>query len=228
MSLVNDYLEKYIDRLQPKCEGELGEIQKKAYENNVPIIPNDVVKLIGFLLSIIKPKKILEIGTAIGFSSSYMSKFITEDGHITTIDRFPVMYEQAVKNFEKLNLKDKITLIKGDANDILPTLEDEFDIIFIDAAKGQYINFLPHIYRLLKVGGVIIADDILQNGTVALDSSEIERRQRTIHHRLNDFLWEITHNPAFNTTILTIGDGVALCHKIKDTEGLILNERKKN
>lgn len=228
MSLVADYLEDYIKNLQPICAGELGEIQKRAYDKNVPIIPNDVVKLIGFVLSIAKPRSILEIGTAIGFSSSYMSTFLQEGGHITTIDRFPVMYEQAKENYKKLNLEDKITLLEGDAKDILPTLEGEFDVVFADAAKGQYIHFLPDIYRLTKVGGIIIADDILQDGRVARNLREIERRQRTMHGRLNDFLWEITHNPALRTSILTVGDGVALCHKIKNTEGLIVNEREEN
>lgn len=229
MSLVAEYLEKYIDELQPKCEGELGEIQRNAYEKGVPIIPNDVVKLIGFLLSLKKPKKILEIGCAVGFSSSFMSGFLEEGGHLTTIDRFPVMIEQARANYKRLNLEDKITLIEGDAKDVLPTLKnEEYDVIFMDAAKGQYINILPEVYRLLKVGGIIIADDILQDGTVALDISEIERRQRTIHYRLNDFLWEITHNPALKTSVLTVGDGVALCYKTKNIEGMVIDERKEN
>ncbi len=226
MSLIADYLKKYIDELQPLCDGDIGKIQKEAYENNVPIISNDVVKLLGFVLSVVKPKRILEIGTAIGFSSSYMSDYLAEGGHITTIDRFPVMFEQAKENFKRLELEDKIELIEADAGNILPKLEGEYDVVFLDAAKGQYINFLPHIYRLLKVGGILIADDILQDGAVALDISEIKRRQRTIHCRMNDFLWEITHNPCLKTTILTVGDGVAMCHKIKNTEGLILNERK--
>lgn len=229
MSLVADYLEKYLNKLQSDCRGELGEIQRDAYENDVPIIPKDVVKLVGFLLSLKKPEKILEIGAAVGFSSSFMSGFLADGGSVTTIDRYPVMIEQARENYKRLGVEDKVTLIEGDAKDILPSLGDEeYDVIFMDAAKGQYINILPEIYRLLKVGGIIIADDIMQGGTVALPVCEIERRQRTIHYRLNDFLWEITHNPALVTSVLTVGDGVALCHKIKKTEGLVINERKED
>lgn len=226
MSLTHDYLDKYLNNLQTLCDGELGNIQKTAYENDIPIIPNDVVKLLGFILSVKKPKRILEIGCAVGFSSSFMSQFINQEGSITTIDRFDVMIKQAKENFKKLGVEDKINLIEGDAKDILPTLNEQYDLIFMDAGKGQYINILPHCYRLLKVGGILIADDILQNGTVALDTSQIVRRQRTIHHRLKDFLWEITHNPALQTSILTVGDGVALCHKIKETEGLIIHDKK--
>lgn len=228
MSLIDEYLENYIDGIQPLCEGELGEIQAKAYKDGVPIIPNDVVKLVSFVLSLKKPKKILEIGAAVGFSSSFMSDFLQEGGSITTIDRYDLMIEKARTNFKRLGLEDVITLIEGDASDVLPTLNEEYDVIFMDAAKGQYINILPHCYRLLKIGGIIIADDILQNGNIAKDIEEIPRRQRTIHKRMRDFLWEITHNPALATTILTVGDGVALCHKIKQTEGLVINEQKKD
>lgn len=224
MSIIQGYLNDYINKLQPLCDGILGDIQKEAYDAGMPIIPNEVVKLISFVLSVKKPKKILEIGTAVGFSSGLMCKFIQEGGSVTTIDRYDIMIDKAKKNIERQKLKDKIKLIEGDANNILPTLEDNFDCIFMDAAKGQYINFLPECYRLLNVGGILIADDILQDGNIAKDKNEVERRQRTIHKRMNSFLWEITHNPALVTSILTVGDGVALCHKISETKGLIKHE----
>lgn len=216
MSLVEDYLAEYIDNMQTDCDGELGELQKWAYEQGLPIIPKDVVKLLGFVLGLKKPKAILEIGMAVGFSASYMSQFLPEDGYIKTIDRYPLMIEMARENFKKFNLQDKITVLEGNANDILPTMDEQFDFVFMDAAKGQYITILPEVLRLTKVGGVIMADDILQEGRVAQDYFEIPRRQRTIHKRLNEFLQEITHNSKLRTSILTVGDGVALIEKLED------------
>lgn len=221
MPLIENFLQEYLDNLQPMLDGEIGNLQKQAYEEKVPIIPNEVVKFISVLLSIKKPKKILEIGCAVGFSASFMSNFLDEGGHITTIERYPVMIEKAKANIKKLGLSEKITLLEGDANEILKELSDEYDVIFMDAGKGQYINILPDVYRLLKIGGIIITDDILQNGDVAKPKEEIEKRQRTIHYRLNDFLWEITHNDGLRTSILTIGDGVAVCYKLKNIEGLM-------
>lgn len=216
MSLVEDYLAIYVDDLQPLCEGELGNIQKDAYEKGLPIISNEVVKLMGFVLGIKKPVKILEIGMAVGFSAGFMSTFLPENGSITTIDRYPMMIEEAKINFKRLGLENKITILEGDANDILPTLEDKFDFVFMDAAKGQYIYMLPHVLRLTKRGSIIMVDDVLQEGRVAQGYTEIPRRQRTIHKRLNDFLHEITHNDKLRTSILTIGDGVALIEKLED------------
>lgn len=216
MSLVDNYIAEYIDNIQTDCEGELGELQRWAYEQGLPIIPKEVVKLLGFVLGIKKPKAILEIGMAVGFSASFMSRFLPEDGYIKTIDRYPFMIERAKENFERFNLNDKITILEGDANDILPAMEEKFDFVFMDAAKGQYITILPEVLRLTKVGGVIMADDILQEGRVAQDYFEIPKRQRTIHKRLNEFLQEITHNKKLRTSILTIGDGVALIEKLED------------
>lgn len=216
MSLVENYLAEYINNIQTNCDGNLGELQKWAYEQGLPIIPKDVVKLLGFVLGLKKPKAILEIGMAVGFSASYMSQYLSEDGYIKTIDRYPLMIERARANFKKFGLEDKITILEGNANDILPTMDEKFDFVFMDAAKGQYITILPEVLRLTKVGGVIMADDILQDGRVAQDYFEIPKRQRTIHRRLNEFLQEITHNEKLRTSILTVGDGVALIEKLED------------
>lgn len=216
MSLVENYIHEYLENLQPFCEGELGQLQKTSYEKEVPIIPKDVVQFLGVVLSIIKPKKILEIGMAVGFSASYMTSFLQEGGHLTTIDRFDVMIKQAKENFKRLGVEDKVTILEGNANDILPTLDEQYDFIFMDAAKGQYIQILPDVLRLLKKGGVIIADDILQEGRVAQAYEEVPKRQRTIHKRMNEFLNEITNNPKLKSSILTIGDGVAFIQKIED------------
>lgn len=210
---VEDYISKYIRVLQPPYEGVLGEIQEEAIEADVPIVPHEVARFITVMLTIKKPKKILEIGTAVGFSASLMSKYLDEGGHITTIDRFDLMLDEAHKNIKRMGIEDKVTILKGDANDILPTLDEKFDVIFMDAGKGQYLNFLPHCLRLLNVGGILIADDILQSGYIAKSRFAIERRQRTIHKRLRNFLWEITHNPILETCLLPVGDGIALCYK---------------
>lgn len=216
MSLVENYLAEYINNIQTNCDGDLGGLQKWAYEQGLPIIPKDVVKLLGFVLGLKKPKAILEIGMAVGFSASYMSQYLSEDGYIKTIDRYPLMIERARANFKKFGLEDKITILEGNANDILPTMDEKFDFVFMDAAKGQYITILPEVLRLTKVGGIIMADDILQEGRVAQDYFEIPKRQRTIHKRLNEFLQEITHNEKLRTSILTVGDGVALIEKLED------------
>lgn len=224
MSFVENYLNDYLQDIQPLCDGVLGDIQREAYEQNIPIIPNDVVKLISFILSIKKPKKILEIGTAVGFSSSLMSRFLDTDGTITTIDRYDIMIKQAKINFKKQNLENIITLLEGDACDILPTINDMYDVVFMDGAKGQYIQILPECMRLLKVGGILIADDVLQDGKIAKDRFSIPRRQRTIYKRMRNFLWEISHNPSLQTSIMTVGDGVAVCHKLSEVKEWIINE----
>ncbi len=216
MSLVENYLAEYIDKMQPLCKGRLGEIQSEAYKSGLPIIPNEVVKLMGFVLGIRKPTKILEIGTAVGFSAGFMSTFLPKEGSIVTIDRYPMMIEQAKENFKLLGIEDKVTLLEGDANVILPTIEGKFDFAFMDAAKGQYIYMLPHVLRLVGKGGIIMVDDVLQEGRVAKGYTEVPRRQRTIHKRLNEFLKEITHNEKLRTAILSIGDGVALIEKLED------------
>lgn len=227
MSLVESRLSNFLDNLMPYVDGDLGDLQKKSYQDNVPIIPNDVVRFVSVILSIKKPKRILEIGCAVGFSSSFMSGFLEKGGTVTTIERYSVMIEKAKSNIKNLGLTDKINLIEGDANEVLKTLVEKkhkYDVIFMDAGKGQYINILEDVYKLLEIDGIIIADDLLQNGDVAKEKEEIVKRQRTIHYRLNDFLYEITHNKGLDTSILTIGDGVAICYKKREIEGLVINK----
>lgn len=214
--LVEKYLSDYIDKIQPHCTGELGKLQENSYNEGLPIIPNDVVRLLGVLLSMHKPEKILEIGMAVGFSASYMAGYLPEKGYINTIDRYPIMIERAKENFKRLGVEDKITILQGDAAEVLPDLEDKFDFIFMDAAKGQYIQILPEVLRLLRKGGIIFADDVLQDGRVAMGYDEVPRRQRTIHKRMNEFLNEISTNPKLKSSILTIGDGVAIIQKLED------------
>ena len=193
----------YLRTVQPMYDGVLGEIQKEALAADVPIVPPETARLLSVLLTMQKPKHILEIGTAVGFSAGLMCRYLPEDGTVTTIDRFEVMLKDARKNIKRMGLEEKIQILEGDAADILPTLHGPYDVIFLDAAKGQYSNFL-------------IVDDVLQGGTIAQTRFSVPRRQRTIHKRLRNFLWDITHHDALETAIIPIGDGMALCYKTKE------------
>ena len=217
--VTDEEINLYLRTVQPMYDGILGEIQKQSIENQVPIIPHETARLLSVLLSLKKPKKILEIGTAVGFSAGLMSRYLQEGGKITTIERFEVMLKDARENIKKMQLQDTIEIIQADAADVLPTLKEEYDVIFLDAAKGQYGSFLPHCLRLLPIGGLLIVDDVLQGGSIAKTRFSVPRRQRTIHKRMRNFLWDISHHPSLESCILPVGDGVALCYKIKQTEG---------
>ncbi len=211
------YIVEYIRALHtPPASSVLLEIEKKiAHEiEHWPIIKPEVADFMKVLLSLVKPSQILEIGTAVGYSSILMSDCLDKNGHITTIERFPHMADQAKANIKNAKLQDKITLLEGDAVQLLPTLNDEsYDVIFMDCAKGQYIHFLPECKRLLKNGGLLITDNVLHKGTVARSRYLIDRRQRTTHSRLREFLWTITHTPDFTSSVIPIGDGIALSYK---------------
>ncbi|MFS0965061.1 O-methyltransferase, partial [Enterococcus durans] len=153
------------------------------------------------------------IGAAIGFSSSLMAQFVGEDGHVTTIDRFDVMIKKAKKTYQRLDLEEKVTLLEGQAAEILPTLEGPYDFIFMDSAKSKYIEFLPECLRLLRKGGVLMVDDIFQGGTILLPDEEIPRGKRAIHRKLNEFLRVVMNHPDLTSTILPLGDGVILMTK---------------
>ena len=160
-----------------------------------------------------RPKKILELGCAIGYSAILMSQFLDDNGTIITIECSKKMIELAKKNFNAAKLS-CINLIEADINNILPKLNEQFDVIFMDAAKGQYIKILPYCVKLLQRGGIIIADDILQSGKIIQNRLDIPRRQRTIHSRMNQFIDEIFSNPNLHSNIFCIADGVIVSQKI--------------
>ena len=226
--VTEDYLHDYLRAVQPPYDGKLGELQREAWNANVPIIPHECARFLSVLLTIIKPKNILEIGTAVGFSSSLMTRYLQEGGKVTTIDRFEVMLKDARKNIKELNLEDKITILEGDAAEILPTLKGPYDFIFIDAAKGQYGVFLDYCLRLMPVGGVLVADDVLQGGDIARSRFSVPRRQRTIHKRLRNFLWNVSHSEYLESSILPIGDGMVFCTKIKELPPINNGENDEN
>lgn len=179
--VVKPELVDFLRTEQKQLTGELAQIEKEANENEVPIIPHETVVFLQFLLGQIKPKQILEIGTALGFSSSLMAQYVGEDGHVTTIDRFDVMIRKAKATYERLGLADKVTLLEGQAADILPELTGPYDFIFMDSAKSKYIEFLPECLRLLRKGGVLMVDDVFQGGTVLDPIEDVPRNLSLIH-----------------------------------------------
>ncbi len=207
------YITEYLRGLLKKREGLIGEIEKEAAkeESYVPIAEPETAQFIRVLLDIHKPSKILEIGTGCAYSAICMASH--SDVKIKTIERYDKVYARAVENIKKAGLQDKIEAVLGDAADILAEMSgEEYDMVFLDAAKGQYINFLPHIMRNLKKGGLLVSDNVLYKGMVA-ERSLFVRRKVTIIKRLKMYLKEISENEAFDTTILPLGDGVALSYK---------------
>jgi len=216
LGIVEPHIEKYVSKLTRNFGGNIGELQEYAYENGLPVVGPVTAKFIAALLAAIKPENVLEIGCCIGFSAGLMSGYLAEGGHITTIERYELMLSQAKKNIEKYGWGDKITLLEGDAVHILKTLDKKFDFIFLDAAKGQYSRFLPDCISLLNVGGVLLADDVLKDGYPAMNRYEIPKRQRTTHKRMQEFLYALTHTEGLESSIITVGKGLAMCTKLKD------------
>ncbi|MBP2098634.1 O-methyltransferase [Enterococcus rivorum] len=211
--VVKKELVDFMRNKQKKVAGELGKIEEEAHEAGVPVIPHETVVFLQFFLGQLKPKNVLEIGAAIGFSSSLMAQYVGTEGHVTTIDRFDVMIRKAKVTYERLGLTDKVTLLEGQAADILPTLTGPYDFIFMDSAKSKYIEFLPECLRLLPVGGVLMVDDVFQGGTILDPIEEIPRGQRTIYRKLNQFLETVMNHPSLTSTLLPLGDGVILITK---------------
>lgn len=211
--IVQKEILAFMREKQPGLSGELGQIAQEARANGVPIIPHETVVFLQFLLQQLRPKYILEIGAAIGFSSSLMAQYVGEDGHVTTIDRYARMIEQAKQTYQRLGLTEKVTLLEGQAADILPTLTPAYDFIFMDSAKAKYLDFLPECLRLLAEDGVLMVDDVFQGGTVLAPITEIPRSQRAIHRKLNAFLETVLSDGTLHATLLPLGDGVLLISK---------------
>lgn len=192
-------------------------IEKEAIRDDVPIIRKESGELLRILLQIKKPEKILEVGAAIGFSSVFMGENTDNNTHITTIENYPPRIERAKVNIALAGMEDKITLISGDAAEVLKELSGSWDFIFMDAAKGQYIHFLPDVLRLLAPDGFLFSDNVLQDGDVLESRFAVTRRNRTIHSRMREYLTMLTHTPELTTSVIPIGDGVSLTMK-KNTE----------
>ena len=211
--IVNEHIEDYINSLAGDIPEELDRLEKWALENKVPIIRKSMQSLLAFLLKERNPRNILEIGTAIGFSTLLIEHYAPCDAKITTIEKVEMRLKHARKN-----LKDhpNITLIEGDALEKLEMLStnhtEGYDFIFLDAAKGQYMSFLNSIRKLISDKGILVTDNVLLEGSIAESKFSIERRDRTIHKRMRDYLYELTHSEDFMTVVLPVGDGVALSY----------------
>ncbi len=203
----------FINSLDTEIPEYLSALESYSRKTDIPIIRHEMQSLLRVMLTLTGPQEILEVGTAIGFSSLFMSEYAPAGCHITTIEKYEKRIPLARENFKKAGKEDAITLLEGDATDILKTLAGPYDLIFMDAAKGQYIHFLPDILRLLKKGGVLLSDNVLQDGDVLESRFAVTRRNRTIHSRMRDYLYELKHNDELETVILTIGDGTAVSVK---------------
>lgn len=191
----------------------LNQLEQFAIETNVPVIRPQMQNLLKLLLVMKQPKRILEVGTAIGFSALLMSEYGPADCKITTIEKYEKRIPLARENFKKAGKEEQILLLEGDAADILKKLKAPFDFIFMDAAKGQYIHFLPDILNLMPTGGVLVSDNVLQDGDVMESRFAVTRRDRTIHSRMRDYLYELKQNKQLCTDILPVGDGVTISVK---------------
>ncbi len=207
-----DYILRYIRDTLPQSEGLLLEMEEYAKEHGVPISQPESIRLLEIIIKIANAKRILEVGSAIGYSAIRMSK--ATGGEVTTIELSDEMADIAEENIKKAGLSDKINLIRGDGREVIPTIEGEFDLIFIDAAKGQYQEFFNEAKRLLRVGGILVSDNVLFKGMTATDELVI-RRKITIVKRLREYLTMLKENKDFATALLPIGDGVAISIKEK-------------
>lgn len=208
--IVAERITDYINSMNQDGEKWLCEIEKKARQEDVPIIRKETREFLKTLIRMKNPANILEVGTAVGYSALCMREYIGKEGKITTIENYPPRIEEAKANFEKWDKEKQITLIPGDAAEVLKELTGPYDFIFMDAAKGQYIHFLPDIIRLLSKGGVLLSDNVLQDGDIIESRYAIKRRNHTIHNRMREYLYVLKNSDEFTTSIIPIGDGVAL------------------
>ncbi len=207
--ITYDYMEKYLRELIGDSKGILKELEVFAEKNGVPIVQKETARLLEFMVNVKKPKKILELGTAIGYSSILMELAAGNNVEITTIERDDKMVEYATENIKNAGLSDRITILHGECLEILETLNDEYDLIFMDAGKGHYSHFLPHCIRMLAKDGMIIADNVLFRGMVACKDLMI-RRKITIVKRMKNYMETVSQDESLLTTVLPMGDGIAL------------------
>ena len=213
MMIVDERIVTFINSMETENSEILEVIEREALDSYVPIIRKEMQSFLKLLLSIQKPMRVLEVGTAVGFSALLMSEYVPEECAITTIENYDKRIPIARKNFERAGKEHMITLLEGDAQEVLKTLEGEYDFIFMDAAKGQYIHFLPDVLRLLRAGGLLVSDNVMQEGTIIESRFGVGRRDRTIHARMREYLYVLKHHEELITSIVPLGDGVALSVK---------------
>lgn len=211
--IVEERMRTYINSLDMGNTPFLENLEKEALEGRVPIIRKEMQSFLKMMLAAIRPGKILEVGTAVGFSTLLMCEYGPADVSITTIENYEKRIPIARENFRKAGRESQIQLLEGEAGEILAGLTGQYDLIFMDAAKGQYINWLPDVLRLMHKGSILISDNVLQEGGIIESHYLVERRNRTIYKRMREYLYELKHNPLLETSILPVGDGAAVSVK---------------
>ena len=215
--IVDERIITFINSMDTENSEILETIEQEALAADVPIIRREMQSFLEVLLLMKKPMRVLEVGTAVGFSALLMSEYVPEECAITTIENYEKRIPIARQNFVRAGKEKKITLLEGDAMDVLKTLEGPYDFIFMDAAKGQYIRYMPQVLRLLRPGGTLVTDNVLQDGDIIESRFAVERRNRTIHSRMREYLYELKHHELLTTSIIPLGDGVAV--SVKKQEG---------
>lgn len=213
--MINDErMVAFINSFDKGNTSFLNQIEKEARADAVPIIRTETQTLLRFLMAAHRPMEILEVGTAVGFSALLMQEYAPAGAHVTTIEKYEKRIPIARENFKRAGKEDTITFLCRDATEILKELQGEYDFIFMDAAKAQYIHFLPEVTRLLKKGGLLVSDNVLQDGDVLESRFAVTRRNRTIHARMREYLYALTHHEQLETVILPVGDGVSVSTKV--------------
>ena len=211
--IVDKRMVEYIHSLETRNSEILEKIEQEALRERVPIIRKEMQSFLQVLLLLKKPKRILEIGTAVGFSAILMSEAAGEDCTVTTIENYDKRIPTARENFRRAGKENKITLLEGDAAEVLCKLDGTYDFIFMDAAKAQYIHYFREAMRLLEDGGLLVSDNVLQDGDIMESRFAVERRNRTIHKRMREYLYQLKHDERLLTSILPLGDGLAVSVK---------------
>ena len=214
--IVNDRIRDYLHSLESSQGVLLDTIEKEALEAYVPIIKRETASLLRTMVAALKPARILEIGTAVGYSALLMCQAMPRECQITTIEKSGKRIPVARRNFKKAGEEGRITLLEGDADVLLKELEGRsFDLVFMDAAKGQYLHWLPQLLKVMPVGAVLISDNVLQDGDIVESRFAVQRRNRTIHSRMREYLHTLKHMEELETAVIPIGDGVTISTRIK-------------
>ena len=214
--IVNDRIRDYLHSLESSQGVLLDTLEKEALEAYVPIIKRETASLLRTMVAALKPARILEIGTAVGYSALLMCQAMPRECHITTIEKYGKRIPVARRNFKKAGEEGRITLLEGDADVLLKELEGRsFDLVFMDAAKGQYLHWLPQLLKVMPVGAVLISDNVLQDGDIVESRFAVQRRNRTIHSRMREYLHTLKHMEELETAVIPIGDGVTISTRIK-------------
>lgn len=208
--ITDERIDVFLNSLDKGNSGFLAEVEAEALRTEVPIIRKDMQRFMKCILQLKNPKRILEVGTAVGFSALLMAQNTEKHCMIDTIEKYEKRIPIARGNFEKSGYAERIRLLEGDALEILKTLDGQYDFIFMDAAKAQYIVMYPEIKRLLKSGGVLLSDNVLQEGDILESKYAVRRRDRTIHKRMREYLYTLQNDEDFTTSIMNVGDGVAM------------------